>query len=213
VIIINADDYGVDIPTNDAVAELHSMGVIDRASIMPNGNAFEEAKLLSVPCGLHIALSNGKGSRLRSLSGICGGYLPERWVILSQADARAEVEVQVGAVDMAKMLHIDSHIWCIPGHDNRFHDLLNWLYSVKRPPFVEFRRGTLPRNVGTNYISGAGKTPGRDAFEKIRTLAGCKKKIVWIPTHVSSDRKNARRYTEYMALKSNATKIIDLKGA
>ncbi len=66
-VIFNADDFGCSSPVNEAVIRAHREGVLTSASLMVNGDAFEEAVRLaranpSLGVGLHLTLARGRST-------------------------------------------------------------------------------------------------------------------------------------------------------
>lgn len=62
-IIINADDLGYHSAVNSGICNAFTKGVLSSASLMANGEAFEEAvaqiKTLNIPTGIHFNLTTG----------------------------------------------------------------------------------------------------------------------------------------------------------
>jgi hopanoid biosynthesis associated protein HpnK len=82
-IIINADDFGLSEPVNNAVAKAHTEGVLTSATIMANMPAADEAvkiarKLPGLGVGVHLNLSEGaplsKDSSIECLLNIDGEF-------------------------------------------------------------------------------------------------------------------------------------------
>lgn len=66
-VIFNADDFGCSSPVNEAVIHAHREGVLTTASLMVNGDAFEEAVQLAranpgLGVGLHLTLVRGRST-------------------------------------------------------------------------------------------------------------------------------------------------------
>ena len=64
-LIVNADDFGRSSPINQAVLRAHREGILTTASLMVNGNAFEEAVEIArenpkLGVGLHVTLVCGR---------------------------------------------------------------------------------------------------------------------------------------------------------
>ena len=64
-LIINGDDFGISSATNLAILRAHREGILTSASLMVNGEAFEEAVALAkanpnLSVGLHLVLVHGK---------------------------------------------------------------------------------------------------------------------------------------------------------
>lgn len=66
-LIVNADDFGRSASINAAVIQAHREGILTSASLMVNGDAFEEAVTLAkenprLGVGLHLALCSGRST-------------------------------------------------------------------------------------------------------------------------------------------------------
>ncbi len=64
-LIINADDFGLATPVNEAVERAHAEGVLTSASLMAAGPAFDDAverarRLPELHVGLHVVVTNGR---------------------------------------------------------------------------------------------------------------------------------------------------------
>lgn len=64
-LIVNADDFGMALPVNEAVEEAHRNGILTSASLMVAGEAFADAverarRLPTLAVGLHLALVNSR---------------------------------------------------------------------------------------------------------------------------------------------------------
>lgn len=69
-VILNADDFGLSTSINQAVVKAHREGVLTSASLMVNGDAFDEAVLLAranpnLGIGLHLTLVMGRATLSR----------------------------------------------------------------------------------------------------------------------------------------------------
>ena len=63
-LIINADDFGLTGGINRSIAELHATGVVTSATLMANGNAFDDAVAIAIrnptlSVGCHVVLTDG----------------------------------------------------------------------------------------------------------------------------------------------------------
>jgi hopanoid biosynthesis associated protein HpnK len=133
-LIINADDFGLTEGVNRAIVEAHERGVVTSATLMANGQAFEQAVALAqssprLGVGCHVVLvdgtpvldrtqvdslldplSNGSDSR-RFRSG--PGRLAARALVDSRVSDQIEVEAraQISKLQSAgiKVTHLDSH--------------------------------------------------------------------------------------------------------
>lgn len=124
-IIINADDFGLNMSCTEAVAEGFRSGLITDATMIANGNAFAEAARLGVnefsgKVGIHFNLTEGEplSSTIKSMPSFCingvfhGKVDRTKW--LSKHERRAVYEeltaqclkVKEAGIDIT---HADSH--------------------------------------------------------------------------------------------------------
>ncbi len=66
-LIINGDDFGISSATNHAILRAHREGILTSASLMVNGEAFEEAVAMakahpSLSVGIHLVLVHGRST-------------------------------------------------------------------------------------------------------------------------------------------------------
>lgn len=133
-LIINADDFGLTAGVNRAVVEAHEHGVVTSATLMANGQAFEDAvrraqltprlavgchlvlvdgsPLLSasqIPRLIHRGNKSGGGARFRD--GITGFAVRARAGQLVPEQIEAEAIAQIRRLQSAglKVSHVDSH--------------------------------------------------------------------------------------------------------
>jgi len=105
LLIVNADDFGLEEEINDAIIHAHKNGIVTSTSLLANGAAFEHAVGLSkahpgLGVGAHLALTRGpslrggpvSGAELRSLGG-ARALFPKSPVLLA-------ARVSLGAVDL-----------------------------------------------------------------------------------------------------------------
>jgi hypothetical protein len=64
LLVVNADDFGLTEGTNQAIIDAHRSGIVTRASLLANGDAFEHAVSLaqqhpSLGVGVHLTLTEG----------------------------------------------------------------------------------------------------------------------------------------------------------
>jgi hopanoid biosynthesis associated protein HpnK len=129
VIIFNADDMGMSLSVNRAIAEAHSRGVINSASLMATGAAFEDALRVleahpGLSAGLHLTLCDGRSAlppeKIPDLAGP-GGLFEESparaglkyWLGRKEISGQieAEIEAQFDILEQAgiRPAHADSH--------------------------------------------------------------------------------------------------------
>jgi chitin disaccharide deacetylase len=133
-LIINADDFGLTAGVNRAIVEAHELGVVSSATVMANGQAFEDAIALAqssprLGVGCHIVLVDGtpllEPTAVRSLLDRGGNpsgspHFREgiiRFGALALLGRLAEDEIEAEAAAQIRKLqaagiavtHIDSH--------------------------------------------------------------------------------------------------------
>jgi chitin disaccharide deacetylase len=132
-LIINADDFGLTPGINHAIVEAHEHGVVSSATLMANGQAFDEAVGLarshpSLSVGCHIVLVDGAPllkTQVRSLvdpatrmastphfrRGIGKFVALALLGRLSADEIEAEAKAQIGKLQAAgiAVTHLDSH--------------------------------------------------------------------------------------------------------
>ena len=135
-LIINADDFGRHQSINNAIIQGHVSGCITSASIMPGGNAFQDAvdKAIEHPqlgIGIHLTLIGEKPvmnpSEIPTLVDDKGYLLKEYPQFLNRflrgeinlSEVRAELSAQIDKVVASgvRITHIDSHqhLHVLPG--------------------------------------------------------------------------------------------------
>ncbi|HXZ13357.1 MAG TPA: ChbG/HpnK family deacetylase [Candidatus Sulfotelmatobacter sp.] len=127
-LIVNADDFGLTRGVNRGIVEAHREGIVTSATIMANGEAFEDAAELaranpSLGVGVHIVLLGGRALAAREkLGGLVdkNGNLPAsfRGIGITFLDAftrsshlEAEMRAQIERVLNAGITptHLDTH--------------------------------------------------------------------------------------------------------
>lgn len=129
-LIVNADDFGLTRGVNHAIAEAHTQGIVTSATLMANGQAFEDAiqrakstSRLSVGC--HVVLVDGVpvlGRRSSSLAskraqdgrfyeGLSGFAMRAVWGGVDAEEIEAEVTAQIRKLQAAGVAvsHLDTH--------------------------------------------------------------------------------------------------------
>jgi len=113
--IVNADDFGLDPGTNRGIIEAHCQGIVTSVSLMPTGDAFEEAVALAhqytdLSVGIHLTLVEGKSvlpaAKIPSLVTADGGFIKTPGAFVKQwamgrvrlAEVKQELEAQVAKV-------------------------------------------------------------------------------------------------------------------
>lgn len=134
--IVNADDFGLDPGINRGVIEAFGRGIVTSVSLMPTGDAFEEAIALAhefgeLSLGVHLTLVEGipvlPAEKIPSLVTADGGFLKTPWAFLKRwstgqivlGEVKQELEAQVAKV-ADQGLRIDKldshmHIHLLPG--------------------------------------------------------------------------------------------------
>jgi hopanoid biosynthesis associated protein HpnK len=135
-VIVNADDFGLCAAVNQGVVEAHDRGVVTSASILPTGEAFDQAAALArsrphLDLGVHLALTqsrpvslpeavpslvDGRGEFAQSWSAFVARYLRRR---ISKREIELELRAQLERVRQAGLTvsHLDSHqhLHILPG--------------------------------------------------------------------------------------------------
>lgn len=127
MMIINADDYGLDIKTNDAIVESFQKGFISSTTLMANMGGFddacEKAKLYGIESsiGIHLNLTSGRpiSEPIKSNRRFCdatGHFFRERKNLYhltkqDQSDIYEEYSAQIHKMKSSGIIptHIDSH--------------------------------------------------------------------------------------------------------
>jgi hopanoid biosynthesis associated protein HpnK len=135
-VIVNADDFGLDPGINRGIIEAHCRGIVTSASLMPTGDAFEEAIALArkheeLSLGIHLTLVEGRpvlpAERIPSLVAADGGFLKTPWGFVKRwaagqirlGEVQQELEAQVAKVT-ERGIRIDKldshmHLHLLPG--------------------------------------------------------------------------------------------------
>jgi hopanoid biosynthesis associated protein HpnK len=127
--IVNADDFGLAPGINRGVIEAHRRGVVTSVSLMPTGDAFEEAITLSrqhaeLAVGVHLTLVEGRpvlpADKIPSLVTADGGFIETPWGFLKRwaagqirlDEVKKELEAQVAKVadQGIRIDKLDSHM-------------------------------------------------------------------------------------------------------
>jgi hopanoid biosynthesis associated protein HpnK len=134
--IVNADDFGLDSGINRGIVEAHCRGIVTSASLMPTGDAFDEAVDLAhqhreLSIGVHLTLVEGKPvlppDEIASLVTPAGRFVTTPWGFLQRwamgrirlAEVQRELEAQIATV-LARGIRIDKldshmHLHLLPG--------------------------------------------------------------------------------------------------
>jgi hopanoid biosynthesis associated protein HpnK len=135
-VIVNADDFGLDAGINRGIIEAHCRGIVTSVSLMPTGDAFEEAialahKYADLSLGVHLTLVEGRpvlpAERIPSLVAADGGFLKTPWGFIKRwatgqirlGEVQQELEAQVAKVT-DRGIRIDKldshmHLHLLPG--------------------------------------------------------------------------------------------------
>jgi predicted glycoside hydrolase/deacetylase ChbG (UPF0249 family) len=166
LLIVNADDWGYDVPTSDAILKRFRDGAISSTTGMvfmdDSERAAEIARSEGLPVGLHLNLTQvytGSGvpddarERQARLAAKLSGSKLHRWVYdpLMRRDIQTTVREQFD--EFAKLYgcaptHLDGH--------HHIHVIPNVLFSGAVPP-----RGKLRSPVCTSWRSAAARARGR----------------------------------------------------
>lgn len=127
--IVNADDFGLAPGINRGIIDAHCRGVVTSASLMPTGDAFEEAialahKHVNLSVGIHLTLVEGRpvlpAEKIPSLVTADGGFIKTPWGFLKRwaagqirlGEVKKELEAQVTMVadQGIRIDKLDSHM-------------------------------------------------------------------------------------------------------
>ena len=128
-LIVNADDFGLTLGVNRAIAEAHQHGIVTSATLMANALAFDDAVLLAKSStrwsiGCHVVLVDGEPlidpGRLSSLvsrnsrrfrDGFSGFALRalSGWLDPDQVEAEATAQIRKLQSHNIEVFHFDSH--------------------------------------------------------------------------------------------------------
>jgi hopanoid biosynthesis associated protein HpnK len=127
--IVNADDFGIDSGINRGIVEAHCRGIVTSVSLMPTGDAFQEAidlahKHADLSLGVHLTLVEGRpvlpAEKIPSLVGADGGFLKTPWEFLKRwatgqlrlEEVQQELEAQLAMVadHGIRIDKLDSHM-------------------------------------------------------------------------------------------------------
>jgi hopanoid biosynthesis associated protein HpnK len=127
--IVNADDFGLAPGVNRGIIEAHCRGIVTSVSLMPTGDAFQEAIVLAhshrnLSVGVHLTLVEGKSvlpaEQIPSLVTADGGFPKTPWGFLKRwstgrirlSEVYRELEAQVAKVAAygIKIDKLDSHM-------------------------------------------------------------------------------------------------------
>jgi hopanoid biosynthesis associated protein HpnK len=135
-LIVTADDFGLTEGINDGIVEAHSRGIVTRASIIANGEAFEHAVLLSkqfidLKIGIHLTLVAetpiNQPDKIKSLIASNGKFVLNykaflsryimRKITLDEVYLEWESQIQEVLNSGININHIDSHqhLHMLPG--------------------------------------------------------------------------------------------------
>jgi chitin disaccharide deacetylase len=127
--IVNADDFGLDPGINRGIVEAHCRGIVTSVSLMPTGDAFEQAIALAhkhkeLSLGVHLTLVEGRpvlpAEKIPSLLTADGGFVKTPWGFLKRwstgqirlGEVKKELEAQVAKVadQGIRIDKLDSHM-------------------------------------------------------------------------------------------------------
>jgi chitin disaccharide deacetylase len=135
-LVVNADDFGLSESIDRGILSAHQNGIVRSASLMPNGQAFEDAVRIAIETpslgvGVHLSLVDqicvAPPGELRSMVGE-DGSLPASYIVfarqfMAKRFGTREVRIEIGS-QIEKVLsagihptHIDSHqhLHMLPG--------------------------------------------------------------------------------------------------
>jgi hopanoid biosynthesis associated protein HpnK len=169
--IVNADDFGLDPGVNRGIVEAHCRGIVTSVSLMPTGDAFEEAIALAhrhegLSLGVHLTLVEGRpvlpAEKIPSLLTSDGRFIKTPWGFVKRwstgrirlGEVKKELEAQVAKVTDhgIRIDKLDSHmhLHLLPGIFQTVVEV-GRKHRIKgiRLPREEFRWRTLGRLGGS----------------------------------------------------------------
>lgn len=180
-LIVNADDFGLSPGVNRAVEQAWQHGILTQASLMPGGDAFDEAVTIAkrnpgLQVGLHLTLVQGRPVLPpEQVPGLVGanGCFPDNPVTVGmrlffdrgvREQLRAEIEAQILKIKAAGLLlsHIDGHL-NIQMHPTVF-ELLTDLMPRHGIGSFRITRERLRHNLRFDANRMVGKTVERGVF-------------------------------------------------
>jgi hopanoid biosynthesis associated protein HpnK len=192
-LIINADDFGLTAGVNRAIMEAHEGGVVTSATLMANGQAFDEAVALArsrprLGVGCHIVLVDGApmldSTQVRSLLDRDGGSRSagnsrfregiSKFAVLAllgrlHADEiEAEATAQIGKLQSSgiAVTHLDSH-----KHTHMFPQVFRPLLRAARACGVRAVRNPFERIRGSQVAARPGLWRRSAEVGLLRSLA------------------------------------------
>lgn len=216
---INADDFGRDGTTNDAVARAWSERLIDSASLMAPATAFREAavmaKDLGIRTGVHVTLTCEKGYGLKyppltDHACLRGRQFPDsmvefrEWITADRDVLVDEVDAQFRAVTDAGLdpQFFDSHVFSIPGRIMERLWLVEYIANKYSIPFVDaMRNGSRVTSVPT--IVGVKFPVGRTLAERAESISRIlhSVRVHWLALHLNGENpRDPSRRIEFDAL-------------
>lgn len=128
--VLNADDFGMSEAFNRAILEGYAGGILKSASLVANGEAFDEAVNQVIPAcpelgvGIHLNIIEGKAltPELNQLTDINGqfknsyvqmlikSYNPKEKEFLEQVEKEFRAQIEAVRAKDIKITHIDSHV-------------------------------------------------------------------------------------------------------
>jgi chitin disaccharide deacetylase len=129
LLIINADDFGLNTNVNRAIMELFGLSKITSTTIMVSATGYQDVLMLyrqqgGFPCGVHLSLTSeytddgsrpvSKPASIPSLIGRNNRFHPDRdeffeRALPEEAYSEAKAQIQKALADGMDITHIDSH--------------------------------------------------------------------------------------------------------
>jgi predicted glycoside hydrolase/deacetylase ChbG (UPF0249 family) len=139
LLVVNADDFGLDCAVNAAVAQAHTQGVLTSASLLVTGPAATEAIELArrhprLGVGIHLCLVQGR-------SAISNEPFPDS-VLRLRGDVEAELRAQIERFLATGLppTHLDSHM-----HAHMHPRVLRVVIQLAREYNIRFVRAPVER--------------------------------------------------------------------
>lgn len=224
LLIINADDFGADKTTNDAVEQGFCKGILTSASIMPAWPSFKDAcdraKRLEIPCGVHLSLPKSKEypTCLKWPAIPVGTHKRTTPLTPDELDAVAcEFRTQVRRCYDAglHLTHVDGHGFCVPGGHGEFNPVLEELVWEWRLPFIDYGKGPLTPRMGRFRVKATGwilPPQKHGTVQDLEHALAQHSQYGWFNVHVSTVELSKRGSALSLLMSQDATRLVKKHG-
>jgi predicted glycoside hydrolase/deacetylase ChbG (UPF0249 family) len=199
-LIVNADDLGISLGTNRAIAECFSRGIVTSASLLVNMPAWEEAVRIArehtaLQIGLHVCLTSGRpilparqvpllvDGRQRFRHSFLGLWRllrsPQREAALAQLAAEIEAQWDRARRSRVTLGHVDSH-----QHVHMLPDLFPVVADLARKVGVTVRVANEPWHLGALTVGARRIAKGASGLLKAALLRWCTRRSARLAAEV-----------------------------